>query len=50
MHGLDGRPGDFVLRGQRGRWAGWASGEAGRGVGWAKNQEKKEISEIKLDF
>jgi hypothetical protein len=44
-----GRPGDFGLRGRRGRWAGWARGQVGRGVGRAKNQ-KKEISELKLDF
>jgi hypothetical protein len=39
-----GRPGDFGLRGRRGRWAGWARGQAARGVGWAENQEKKKFS------
>jgi hypothetical protein len=33
-----------------GGWDGWARGQVGRGVGRAENQEKKEISELKLDF
>jgi hypothetical protein len=30
----------FGLRGQRGRWAGWARGGMGRGVGRAESKEK----------
>jgi hypothetical protein len=30
---------DFGLRGQRGRWAGWARGRTGRGVGRAESKE-----------
>jgi hypothetical protein len=43
-------PSDFSLRGRHGQWAGWARGQEGHVVGRAENQEKKEISELKLDF
>jgi hypothetical protein len=31
---------NFILRGRRGRWAGWARRRTGRKVGRAENQEK----------
>jgi hypothetical protein len=38
-----GRPGDFGLRGRRGRWAGWAIGQAGRGVGLGQKLGKRNF-------
>jgi hypothetical protein len=47
--GLRGRLGQW-LAGPEAKWAGGARGQVGRGVGRAENQEKNEISELKLDF